>query len=106
MEQRRSPRYPVRFDALISSESLEGAGVLSEISYAGASLIEVSTLPPLGAKVTLYVFIQPVAPFEIQGHVTRATKSGFAVAFELFDPEIQQLVDDVRGIVSQGDGGK
>lgn len=101
MDQRRSPRYPVRFDSLISADSLEGAGVLTEISYAGASLSEVSTLPPLGSKVTLYVFIQPVAPFEIHGHVARTTESGFAMAFELFDAEIQQLVDDVRAIVAQ-----
>ena len=101
-DQRRSPRYSVRFDSLISSEGREGAGVLSDISYGGARLCEVSIVPPLGSKVTLYVFVQPVAPFEIQGHVIRVTESGFALAL---DPEIQQLVDDVRAIVSVGGAG-
>ncbi len=105
MDPRRSPRYSVRFDSLISSEGRLGAGVLSDISYGGARLSEVSILPPLGSKVTLYVFVQPVAPFEIQGHVIRVTESGFALAFDLFDPEIQQLVDDVCAIVSQGGAG-
>ena len=42
MDQRRSPRYLVRFDALIWSESRKGTGVLSDISYGGARLSEVS----------------------------------------------------------------
>ena len=105
MDQRRSPRYLVRFGALISSESRKGTGVLSDISYRGARLSEVSILPPLGSKLRLYVFVLPVAPFEILGHVVRTTESGFALALNLFDPEIQQLVDDVRAIVSQGGAG-
>ncbi len=106
MDQRRAPRFLVRFDSRIWSESCEGTGVLNEISYAGARLSEVSTLPPLGSKVTLHVLIGPVVPFEIQGHVSRATESGFALAFDLFDPEIQQLVDDVSAIVSHAGAGR
>lgn len=100
MDQRRSPRFRTRFDALISAESHQGAGVLTEISYAGAKLEDTSATPPLGAKVTLYVFVQPVAPFELRGQVARHTETGFAVIYELFDPEIRQLVDDVNAIVS------
>ena len=100
MDKRRSPRFRTRFDSLISAESQEGAGVLTEISYAGAKLEDSSIKPPLGSKVTLYVFIQPVAPFELQGHVARLTDTGFAVIYELFDPVIRQLVDDVRAIVT------
>jgi len=99
MDRRRSLRFRTKFDALISAESQEGAGVLSELSYAGARLEDTSTQPPVGTKVTLYVFVQPVAPFELQGHVARVTDSGFAVMYELFDPEIRQLVDDVSAMV-------
>ena len=53
----------------------------------------------MGTKVTLHVFIQPVAPFTLEGHVARHTGSGFAVMYELFDPEIRRLVDDVSAIV-------
>jgi hypothetical protein len=100
MDRRRSLRFTARFDTLISADSEEGSGVLAEISYAGARLDDASTQPPVGTKVSLYVFIQPVAPFELHGHVARITESGFAVMYELFDPEIRQLVDDVAAIVS------
>jgi len=100
MDRRRSLRFRTRFDTLISADAEEGAGVLAEISYAGARLDDASTQPPVGTKVVLYVFIQPVAPFELPGHVARITESGFAVMYELFDPEIRQLVDDVSAIVA------
>ena len=100
MDRRRSLRFTARFDTLISADSVEGAGVLTEISYSGARIDEVSTQPPVGTKVSLYVFIQPVAPFELHGHVARITESGFAVMYELFDPDVRQLVDDVSAIVS------
>jgi PilZ domain len=100
MERRRSPRFRTRFDALISADSKEGAGTLAEISYAGARLDETSLKPPIGSKIVLYVFVQPVAPFELPGLVTRHTETGFAVTYELFDAEIRRLVDDVSSIVA------
>ncbi len=100
MDKRRSPRFRTRFDSLVSSESGEGAGILAEISYAGARLQGVDIVPPPGTKVTLYVFIQPVAPFQLQGSVARVEESGFAMTWELFDEEIRRLVDDVSAIVS------
>lgn len=100
MDPRRSPRFKTRFDALISAGTGEGAGVLSEISYSGARLDEASVKPEVGTPVTLYIFIQPVAPFELRGHVVRITENGFAVNYELFDEEIRRLVDDVSAIVT------
>jgi hypothetical protein len=100
VDRRRSPRFRTRFDVLISATSAEGAGQLDEISYAGARLENSSIRPPIGSKLTLYVFVQPVAPFELEGQVARHTETGFAVIYELFDPEIRRLVDDVAAIVS------
>jgi hypothetical protein len=100
VDKRRSPRFRTRFNALISATNAEGAGVLDEISYAGARLEETSIFPSRGTKVTLYVFIQPVAPFELQGQVSRVTETGFAMIFEPFDSEIRQLVDDVAAVVT------
>ncbi len=100
MDPRRSPRFRTRFDSLVSFDGGEGAGVMTEISYAGAQLEEMDTLPPLGAKITLYVFIQPVAPFELQGNVTRVADSAFSITWDLFDEEIRRLVDDVGAVVS------
>jgi len=100
MDPRRSPRFRTRFDALISAESEEGAGVLAEISYSGARLEDSSINPPMGSRVTLYIFVQPVAPFTLTGQVVRSTKDGFAITYELFDPEIRRLVDDVSAMVA------
>ena len=100
MEKRRSPRFKTRFDSLISATSEEGAGVLAEISYAGARLEQTTMRPPHGSKVKLYVFVQPVAPFELEGVVVRHTESGFALSYELVDPELRRLVDDVGAVVA------
>lgn len=99
MDRRRSPRFKARFDALYSSGKAEGAGSLVEISYCGARLEGASLLPEEGTKVTLYVFIQPVAPFEVSGWVSRVTEEGFALDYDLFDPEVQRLVDDVAALI-------
>ena len=99
MDRRRSPRFKARFDALISSGKEEGAGSLVEISYCGARLENASFVPAEGTKVTLYVFVQPVAPFELTGWVSRAADAGFALDYDLFDPEIRRLVDDVAALI-------
>jgi hypothetical protein len=100
MERRKDIRFKTRFDALISSGPAEGAGVLADISYSGARLEESSLRPDLGTTVRLYVFIQPVAPFELVGHVTRHTDSGFVILYEVCDPEVRRLVDDVSAVVA------
>ncbi len=100
MDQRRSPRFVTRFDALVSATAEKGAGVLAEVSYAGARLTGASVQPPVGSRVKLYIFVQPVSPFELEGHVVRhIDEDGFAIAYELFDPEIRALVDDVAALV-------
>ena len=100
MDPRRSLRFKTHFDVLYSAGPEEGAGVLSEVSYAGARLENTSLRPALGARVKLYVFVQPVMPFELEGHVARITDSGFAIQYELFDPEIRRLVDDLCALVA------
>jgi hypothetical protein len=99
MDQRGSQRFRTHFDALISSGREEGAGTLAEVSYSGARVESASTQPPIGARITLYVFVLPVSPFELTGQVARHTDSGFAVSYDLFDPEIRRLVDDVAALV-------
>ncbi len=100
MDRRRSDRFRTRFDVLLSAEDREAAGVLAEISYAGARREEGSHLPAGGEQIRLYVFVQPDAPFALEAHVTRHTETGFAVTFELFDEEIRNLVDDVSALVA------
>jgi len=100
MERRKSPRYKARFDALLSSGSLEGAGVLAEISYASVRLEETSIRPEIGTRVQLYVFVRPVQPFELVGQVVRHTKNGFALTLDPPSLEVCRLVDDVAALVT------
>ena len=100
MGNRKDPRFRTRFDALISSGPAEGTGVLTDLSYSGASIEDVTVWPRLGSRVRAYVFIQPVSPFELEGWVVRLTKTGFAIAHEHVDAELRHLVDDIGAVVS------
>ena len=83
-----------------STGDQEGAGTLVNISRSGARLDAVSHLPEIGTKVRLYVFIQPIAPFELSGEVVRCEgTNSFAIRYSNLDPEIGRLVDDVAALV-------
>jgi hypothetical protein len=100
MNRRRDPRFKTRFDALYSTGAEEGAGVLTEISSGGARLEHASLRPALGTRIRIYVFVQPIAPFEIQGLVARLTDTGFAVNCDVADPAVRRLVADVAALVA------
>jgi hypothetical protein len=100
VDRRSTPRFRTRFDSLYSAGHEEGTGVLTDVSYSGACVEKSTVLPPLGSHVRIYVFIQPVSPFELQGRVVRHAGDGFAIEYSLDDPKIRQLVDDVAGIVA------
>jgi len=100
VERRNHPRFRTRFDVLCSTGEQEGAGTLVNISRSGARLDSTSMLPEIGTKVRLYVFIQPVCPFEIAGEVVRHEGSTFAIRYGNLDPEIGRLVDDVAALVA------
>jgi len=100
VERRNHPRFRTRFDALCSTGEREGAGTLVNISRSGARLDSVNDLPPLGTKVRLYIFIQPISPFELSGEVVRHEGTTFAIRYSNLDPEIGRLVDDVAALVT------
>ncbi|MEZ4333826.1 MAG: PilZ domain-containing protein [Myxococcota bacterium] len=100
MNRRRNPRFRARFDALCSVGEREGAGTLVDISRSGARLDGASFCPEPGTKVRLYVFIQPVAPFELAGEVVRSDGQSFAIRYTELDPAVGRLVDDVAAVVS------
>lgn len=100
MNRRRNPRFRTRFDALCSAGEREGAGMLVDLSRSGARLEGASYCPEPGTKVRLYVFIQPVSPFELAGEVVRGDGGSFAIRFTELDPAVGRLVDDVAALVS------
>ncbi len=99
MNRRSHPRFSTKFDVLCSAGETEGAGTLVNLSRSGARLIDASHTPEIGTKVRLYVFIQPICPFELAGEVVRVEEDGFAIRYSNLDPEIGRLVDDVRSLV-------
>jgi hypothetical protein len=98
--RRGEGRIPTRFEALYSTGRLEGAGGLLDISYSGALFGETSMSPELGKTIRAYIFVQPVNPIELAGEVIRLTADGFAIQYELSDPEVRRLVDDAAAVVS------
>lgn len=99
MDRRNHPRFRTKFDVLCSTGETEGAGILTNLSRSGAVVESANTLPEIGTKVRLYVFIQPVCPFELAGEVVRAEGQSFAIRYNNLDPEIGRLVDDVAAVV-------
>lgn len=97
-ERRQDGRVKTRFESLISG-SAEGVGVLVDISYSGAFIEEATASPQIGEKIRLYVFVQPVSPFHVEGNVVRRGESSFAIQYENLDPEVCRLVDDAAAIV-------
>lgn len=101
MNRRNHPRFQTKFDVLCSTGDREGAGILVNISRSGARLNAAGPLPELGKQVRLYIFIQPVSPFELAGEVVRHEGGSFAIRYSNLDPEIGRLVDDVAAMVSE-----
>lgn len=99
MNRRNHPRFQTKFDVLCSVGETEGAGTLVNLSRSGAVVESPNTLPAIGEKVRLYIFIQPVSPFELAGEVVRCDEGSFAIRYSNLDPEIGRLVDDVRAMV-------
>ncbi len=99
MNRRSHPRFQTRFDVLCSAGEREGSGTLVNISRSGARLDTSSHIPELGTKVRLYVFIQPVCPFELSGEVVRSDGTTFAIRYSNLDADVGRLVDDVAALV-------
>ena len=99
--QRRDQRVQVAFDALYSYGPGEGAGRLVDFSHSGALLTDASLLPDVGTTVRVYIFVQPVAPFEIVGEVVRHSGDhSFALEFKDLSPELRALVDNAAAIIA------
>lgn len=99
MERRKHPRFRTKFDVLCSTGESEGAGTLLAISRSGAQIASNNALPEIGTKIRLYIFIQPVCPFELAGEVVRVEDQVIAIRYSNLDPEVGRLVDDVAAIV-------
>ena len=97
--RRRDGRVRTRFESLYSAGESEGTGVLVDISYSGAMIVGASRVPDIGKQLRIYVFVQPVSPFELIGTVVRHTDDGFAIEYEATSDEVRGFVDDAAALV-------
>ncbi len=97
---KRDRRIRTEFETLYSSDRQEGAGTLANISYSGAQLTGTSLRPAVGTKLRLYVFVQPISPFEVVGEVVRHSEDGFAMSIDDATESIRNFVDDAAAIVN------
>ena len=98
-DRRQTKRVQTRFESLYSAGRSEGTGMLSDISYSGALINSASLLPEVGKLLRIYVFVQPVDPFEMVGTVVRHTENGFAIAYDAQSSELKQFVDDAAAMM-------
>lgn len=102
-ERRSEGRVRTRFESLLSAGRQEGAGVLADISYHGALIEDATFQPEIGKELRIYVFVQPVSPFELRGTVVRHTETGFAIHYAADGEDLRRLVDDAAAIVNVPD---
>jgi hypothetical protein len=98
--RRRAGRVATQFESLYSAGRSEGTGVLADISYTGAMIEGATTKPEIGKQLRIYVFVQPVAPFELVGLVVRHTEAGFAIEYPDMNEEVRRFVEDAAAIVN------
>ena len=97
--RRRAGRIQTRFESLYSAGRFEGTGILADVSYTGALIESASLKPEIGKPMRVYVFVQPVSPFELVGTVVRHTENGFAIEYPTLSEEARRFVDDASAIV-------
>ena len=106
--RRRDNRVPISLKAYYSFGRVDGVGVLTNISYFGTLIEDISTRPPeIGTSIVLCVYlISPrgsgeVTPFKLIDHVVRHSSTGFAVKYEdNHDPDVRRMLDDAAAIVA------
>ena len=97
--RRRDGRVQTRFESLYAAGRSEGTGTLADISYSGAMIENASSMPAIGKPLRVYIFVQPVAPFELVGTVVRHTEGGFAIEYPPLSEDGRRFVDDAAAIV-------
>jgi hypothetical protein len=100
VDRRWNSRVRTHFEILYSSGREDGSGILANISYSGALLIQASVQPRMGSQVRVYVLLSEDSPFEVVGEVVRHVDDGFAIEYADLAPELRLLVDDAAAIVA------
>jgi len=105
-DRMRAERVPIRLDTYYAYGWVEGAGVVSNISYSGALVEGTPRQPEVGPPIVLHICLYPPSafdvpsPFEIIGHVVRHSPSGFAVQYQSdATRSVRRMVDSAAALV-------
>ena len=87
---------------------VDGVGTLTNISYSGALIEDISTRPPeIGTPIVVCVYLisphdfEEVNPFELTGHVVRHSLVDFAIEYEdNHDPDVLQMLEVAAAIAA------
>ena len=107
IDRRRDSRFAIRLEAHYLFGRVVEVGMLSNISYSGALIEDITMQPEIGTRVVLYVYLKPPSafnaptPFELAGSVVRHTSDGFAIEYnDNLDPDVRRMVDDAAAVVA------
>ena len=97
MERRSQGRIETSFEVVWAAGSLDGMGVLRNLTLWSAWIDEVSVPPPMRARIRVVILDveeEEQDPALVDGDVVRRTSTGFAVALDpASSPEIERLLD-------------
>ncbi len=97
VERRSQDRTETRFEVVWATDSLNGEGVLRNLSRLGTWIDEVSVPPSVGARiraVILDVKEEEREPVFLEGAVLRTTSTGFAVELDPSSSAVVELLLD------------
>ena len=92
MERRLERRIETRLEASWAARSLDGVGVLRNLSGSGAWIDEVSAQPPMGARIRIVIPEEERDPLVVEGEVVRRTTLGFSVGIQPADSDAVRLL--------------
>ncbi len=105
--RRPDKRIPTHLEAFYYARRVDAVGMVTNISYSGALIEDITVQPAIGTFVVLYVYLEPpsafeaATPFQLTGHVVRHSSTGFAIEHEdNLDPDVRRMVDDAAAIVA------
>ncbi len=105
--RRPHKRIPTHVEAFSYARRVDAVGMVTNISYSGALIEDISTRPEIGTPIVLSVYLkspggfEAETPFELSGHVVRHTSTGFAIEYEdNLDPDVRRMVDDAAAVVA------
>ncbi len=91
----RAVRLQAEFTAHGTFGMRRGAGLLVEISRAGATIHSAAPAPPLGASVSIRTRVSDGYAIDLVGRMSHLREGGFSIDFLWFNPDLLDLLDAI-----------